>query len=281
MGLFRYTRMTLVREIALIAAGVVFGAPFYILIVLSLKSQSQIVLSPLSFPVHPHWHNYWEMWAGTSSMNITIGRSLVNSIVVTVGSVVLLIAVGSICAYTLARRQSRLSGGLYLLFVSGIIVPFQLGVIPLYVALRQLHLVGTYFGLILLHVGLLMPMTVFLYTGFIRALPREYEEAAQVDGAGLIRTLFRVVLPLLRPITGTVAVLTGLFCWNDFFLSLIFLSGSKNQTLPVALYQFVGNYVEQWNLIFPTVVIALAPMACFYLFAQKQLIRGFTGGIRG
>ena len=144
------------------------------------------------------------------------------------------------------------------LFVAGIVVPFQLGVIPLYVALREYHLIGTYFGMILLHGGLLMPLTVFLYAGFIRALPREYEEAAQVDGAGLIRTLVQVVLPLLRPITGTVAVLTGLFCWNDFFLPLIFLSGSKNQTLPVAVFQFVGNYTEQWNLIFPTVVIALA-----------------------
>jgi raffinose/stachyose/melibiose transport system permease protein len=96
-----------------------------------------------------------------------------------------------------------------------------------------------------------------------------------------MRTFGRVVLPLMKPITGTVAVLAGLFCWNDFFLSLIFLSGSKDQTLPVALYQFVGNEIEQWNLIFPTVVIALLPMLVFYLFAQKALIKGFTGGIRG
>jgi raffinose/stachyose/melibiose transport system permease protein len=135
--------------------------------------------------------------------------------------------------------------------------------------------------MILLNTGLLMPLTVFLYTGFIRRLPREYEEASQVDGASLMRTFTRVVVPLLRPITATVAVLTGLFCWNDFFLSLIFLSGSKNQTLPVALYQFVGNEIEQWNLIFPTVVIALLPMLVFYLFAQRSLIKGFTGGVRG
>jgi raffinose/stachyose/melibiose transport system permease protein len=281
MGLFRYTRKTFAREVVLLAVAVVFGAPFYILVVLSLKSNLQIATSPLSFPLHPHWHNYWQMWEGTSNMNITIGRSLLNSIITTTGSVALLISAGSICGYALARRQSRLSTGLYMLFVAGIIIPFQLGVIPLYVGLRHYHLVGTYLGMILLQAGLLMPLTVFLYTGFIRALPREYEEAAQVDGAGLVRTLVRVVLPLLKPITGTVAVLTGLFCWNDFFLSLIFLSGSKNQTLPVAVYQFVGNYTEQWNLIFPTVVIALAPMAFFYLFAQKQLIKGFTGGIRG
>jgi raffinose/stachyose/melibiose transport system permease protein len=281
MGPFRYTRWTALREAVLIIVALIFGAPFYILVVLSLKSQAQIALSPLSLPLHPDWHNYWQMWEGTSSMSVTIGHSLINSLVVTAGSVTLLVAVGSLCGYVLARSQSRLSYGLYLLFVAGIIVPFQLGIIPIYVALRHLNLIGTYLGLILLHGGLLMPMTVFLYAGFIRVLPREYEEAAHVDGAGTARTLMHVVLPLLRPITGTVAVLTALFCWNDFFLSLIFLSGSKNQTLPVALYQFVGNYVEQWNLIFPTVVVALAPMALFYLFAQKQLIKGFTGGLRG
>jgi raffinose/stachyose/melibiose transport system permease protein len=281
VGLFRYTRRTLVRELFLIAVAVVFAAPFYIVVVLSLKSNTQVALSPLALPLHPHWQNYVQIWKTTSSANVTIGRSLVNNLIITAGSVALLISIGSLCGYVLARRPSKLSNGVYLLFLAGIIFPFQLGIIPLYVALRRLDLVGTYFGMILLNAGLLMPLTVFLYTGFIRRLPREYEEASQVDGAGLIRTFTRVVVPLLRPITGTVAVLTGLFCWNDFFLSLIFLSGSKDQTLPVALYQFVGNEIEQWNLIFPTVVIALLPMLVFYLFAQKSLIKGFTGGIRG
>jgi raffinose/stachyose/melibiose transport system permease protein len=281
MGLFRYTWRTLGREVLLLSVGVIFAVPFYIVIVLSLKSNVQIMTDPLSFPIHPDWHNYWKLWQGTANMNITIGRSLLNSLVVTVGSVAVLISVGALCGYTIARRQSKLSTVVYLLFVAGLIVPFELGLLPLYVTFRQYHLVGTYVGIILLQAGVLMPLSVFLYAGFIRALPREYEEAAQVDGAGLVRTLFRVVLPLLKPITGTVAVLTGLFCWNDFFYPLIFLSGSKNQTLPVGVFQFVGDYTYQWNLIFPTVVIALAPMTIFYLFAQKRFIKGFSGGIRG
>jgi len=122
---------------------------------------------------------------------------------------------------------------------------------------------------------------VFLYTGFIRGLPRDYEEAAQVDGAGHLRTYLRVVFPLLRPITGTVAVLTALFTWNDFFLSLIFLGGTHNQPITVAIYGFVGENISQWNLIFATVGIAIAPMALAYMFVQKQLIRGFVSGIRG
>lgn len=281
MGLFRYSRRTFGREVILGAVGLLFAIPFYIVVVLSLKSNQEIATSPLSFPLHPHWSNYRDVWRGTANMNVTIGRSLVNNIIVTAGSVALLISVGAVCGYVLARRQSRLSTGLYMLFVAGIVIPFWLGLIPVYVTMREYHLTGTYLGMILLHGGLFMPLTVFLYTGFIRMLPREYEEAAQVDGAGMFRTLLWVVLPLLKPITGTVAVLTGLFCWNDFLLSLIFLSGSKNQTLPVAVYQFVGNETFQWNLIFPTVVIALAPMLVFYLFVQKTLIKGFAGGVRG
>ena len=101
--------------------------------------------------------------------------------------------------------------------------------------MTKLHLTGTYHGFILLNIGLLMPLTVFLYTGFVRALPKEYEEAAQVDGAGVLRTFRRVVFPLLRPITGTVVVLTSVITWNEFFLPLVYLSGGERQPLPVAV----------------------------------------------
>ena len=126
-----------------------------------------------------------------------------------------------------------------------------------------------------------MPLTVFLYTGFIRALPRDYEEAARVDGAGIVRTYARVVFPLLRPITATVAALIGIVVWNEFFITLIFLAGSHAETLPVAVYSFVNDYGAQWNLIFAGVAITVAPVLVFYLFAQRQLIRGFSGGVKG
>ena len=135
--------------------------------------------------------------------------------------------------------------------------------------------------MILLWVGIATPVSVFLYTGFIRALPPDYEEAARVDGASTLRTFVRVVFPLLRPVTATVAILTGLFVWNDFFVSLIFLSGSDRQTLPVQIYSFVGEFATQWNLVFAAIVIALIPVMLFFIVAQRQLIRGFSGGIRG
>ncbi|BDZ47738.1 carbohydrate ABC transporter permease [Naasia aerilata] len=204
-----------------------------------------------------------------------------NSVIITVGSVVMLIVFGSIAAYVISRRPGRLGGAAYVSFVVGIILPFQLAIIPVYVALRVLGLLGTHIGMIILYTGLLMPLTVFLYTGFARALPRDYEEAAAIDGASKISIFLRIVFPLLSPATGTVAILTGLIVWNDFFNALIFLSGSKSTTLPVMVYSFVGENVTAWNLVFTVVIISMIPILAFYLFAQKKFIQGFAGGMKG
>jgi raffinose/stachyose/melibiose transport system permease protein len=174
-----------------------------------------------------------------------------------------------------------LSSVLYVLFVVGIILPFQLAIIPIFVGMKHLGLVGNYLGMIVLNVGLLMPLTVFLYTGFIRALPRDYEEAARVDGAGVFRSFFRVVLPLLLPVTGTAAILLGIIVWNEFFVALIFLAGTRYQTMPVAIAAFVGDYITRWNLILAGVAIAIAPVLTFYLVVQRHLIRGFSVGVKG
>ncbi|HVC88957.1 MAG TPA: carbohydrate ABC transporter permease [Gaiellaceae bacterium] len=252
--------------------------PIYFLAVGSVKPNEQNFSSPFALPSRIDFGVYSQAWKGSG--NGTLGRSLESSLIITIASIVALIVLGSLAAYVVARASNRLGNGLYLLFVLGIILPFQLAIIPTYSAFRHIHLVGNYAGMVVLWTGLLMPLTVFLYTGFIRALPRDYEEAARVDGATRMRTFVRVVFPLLRPVTGTVAILTGLIVWNDFFLSLVFLSGTKNVTLPVTVYSYVGVYASQWNLIFATVVVSVVPMLAFYLFAQKNLIRGFTGGIK-
>ena len=279
MLLNRYTRKTLFRELTLIALAAFWLIPFYFLVVVSLKPQQEVFTGdPVAFPKHPTLGNYAEAWRGTGV--VTLSDALKSSLIITVGSVLTLIVLGSICAYALGRRKDRIGTGLYLLFVIGIILPFQLGIVPAYVALREMHLSGTYQGMILLYTSLLMPLTVFLYTGFVRTLPRDYEEAAYVDGASRRRTFIKVVFPLLSPVTATVAVLTALIIWNDFFVQLIFLAGGKRQTMPVAVYSFVGEFAAQWHLIFAAVLVSIAPLLLFYVFAQRALIRGFTGGIK-
>jgi raffinose/stachyose/melibiose transport system permease protein len=274
----RYTRGNLVRELVLILVGAVYCLPFYLLVAIALESTTQMFKTPLSFPWPPHFGNFSEAWSTGGQAGL--GHALAGSLVITVSSVAALIVIGSLCAYTIARRTGRLSTFVYMTFVLGIILPFQLAIIPLYVAMRHLGLVGNYLGMIVLNVGLLMPLTVFLYAGFIRALPRDYEEAARVDGASLLRTYARIVFPLLRPITGAVAVLLAVIVWNEFFIALIFLSGS-HPTLPLALYSFASAYVTRWNLIYAGVAITIAPILAFYLLAQRQLIRGFSAGVKG
>lgn len=278
MGLFRYTFRTFSRELVLILLAALWWVPFYFLTIVSLKSSGDLLADPFAFPRHLTFGNYSAAWSGVAGD--TLGSALVSSLIITVGSVLALIVIGSVCAYAIARREGRLGTGLYLLFLVGIIIPFQMGIIPIYSALRTLGLNGTYPGMILLYTGLMMPLAVFLYTGFARTMPRDYEEAAYMDGASRLRTFVRVVFPLLRPATAAVAVLTSVIVWNDFFSQLVFLGGSSHQTLPVIIYSFVGEYSSQWNLIFAAVVITLAPVLAFYLFAQRQLVRGFSGGIK-
>lgn len=275
----RYSRKTLAWEISLLLLAVAFCLPLYFLASISLKAPQDLFTSPMAFPLDPHFENFSRAWEVRRSGGLR--TALISSVIITVGSVAMLIVIGSLCAYAIARRPGKLSATLYTLFVLGIIVPFQLSVLPIFVLFRNLGLIGTYLGMIILWVGILTPLTVFLYTGFVRTIPRDYEEAARMDGAGMVRTFVQVVFPLLRPITGTVAILTGLFIWNDFFASLIFLGGSGRETLPVAIYSFVGEYLTQWNLVFAALLIALAPLLVFFLIAQKQMIRGFSGGIRG
>jgi raffinose/stachyose/melibiose transport system permease protein len=280
VGLSRYGPRVLLRELALLLVALFFCLPFLLLIGISLETTQQTYRDPLSLPRPVRLGNYSEAWNTGGDRGLV--HSFQTSLIITVSSVVVLIVLGSLCAYAIARRAGRLSNALYVLFVIGIILPFQLAFIPVFAAMRHLGLVGNVTGMVVLNVGLLMPLTVFLYTGFIRALPRDYEEAARVDGAGTLRTYARVVLPLLWPITATVALLIGIIVWNEFFPALVFLgTSSRDQTVPVALYSFFSAAGEQWNLILAGVVIAVAPVLAFYVFAQRHLIKGFVGGVKG
>lgn len=274
----RYRPQTFAREVGLLILAVIWWVPFYILFTVSLKPQLEVMTSPFSLPSDVQFGNFAKAWQGSGGVGL--GTALINSLIITAGSVLALIAIGSVSAYVVARQRARLSAALYLGFISGILLPAQLGIVPIYVFLRQIGLLGTHAGAVLLYTSLLLPLSVFLYTGFVRALPRDYEEAAFIDGASRWRAFISIVFPLLSTVTGTVAVLTALIVWNDFFTQLVFFGGgTNNQTLPVAIYSFVGEYESQWNVVFSAVAIALLPVLVLYFFAQRNLVKGFTGGI--
>jgi len=171
--------------------------------------------------------------------------------------------------------------GLYVLFLLGIILPFQLGMIPLFRFVDDLGLLGSYQGMIVFYTGIQLPFTVFLYTGFIRALPSDYANAALIDGAGHLQAFTKVVFPLLRPITGTVVILNAVFIWNDFLTPLLYLGGSSKETVPVRVFAFVGQYVSDNGLVFAGLVLAALPIIVIFLLLQRYVIKGFAGGLKG
>lgn len=273
---FRYGLRTFALELLMIAVAVAFLFPVYALVTLSLKDQRQVAASPLSPPTAPTLDNYGNAWQKAS-----FGDALVNSTVITVVSVVVLIGIGSFAAYFIARCHTRMGYGLYVLFLLGIVLPFQLGMIPLFSMADGAGLLGTYQGMILFYTGIQLPFTIFLYTGFIRALPNDYADAALIDGASHFRAFRQVVFPLLRPVTGTVLILNAVFVWNDFLTPLLYLGGSDKETIPVRVFSFVGQYVSDNGLVFAGLVLAALPILAIFLVLQKYVIKGFSSGLKG
>lgn len=277
----KYTWRSLVLEIIVILAAALLLLPFWILVVGSLKTLPETQSSAaIALPSQPTIDNFVTLLSPASASSGNVFAGLLSSVVITGGSVILLIAIGSLAAYVLARSTSRWSTRFYYMFLLAIILPTQLGTLPLYIAARKLELAGTIWGMILIYTGLFLPLAVFLYGNFFRSLPRDYEEAALIDGASRFQSFARVVFPLMGPATGTTSILAGLVIWNDFFAALIFLAGTDNQTLPVVLYSFVGSLVSQWNLIFALVLISMIPILIFYAIAQRKFIQGFSGGVK-
>lgn len=271
----RYTWRTGVLEAVMVVTGLLFVFPLYVLVNISLR-RSDDQTSDLVPTTAPSLANYVDAWQQAG-----LAGALVNSIVVTGVSCLLIVAFASMAAYPLARVTRRWSAWAFAFFLLGLLLPFQLALIPLYQTVRDLGLLGTVWSVVLVSVGLQMPFSIFLYTTFLRVMPLEYEQAAAIDGAGPLRAFWSVVLPLLRPITGTVVILNAITVWNDFLTPLLYLSGSTQQTLPVAIYSFVGQYVSQWGIIFAGLVISILPILLVYFLLQQYIIKGFASGLKG
>jgi raffinose/stachyose/melibiose transport system permease protein len=146
--------------------------------------------------------------------------------------------------------------------------------------MRDLGLIGSVWSLILFYSGLQVPFATFLYVGFLRALPTDYEEAAMLDGCSPIRAFTHVVFPLLRPITGTVVILNAVFVWNDFLTPLLYLSGTGTATMPLAISTFVAQYLSNYNVVFAGLLVGMLPVLIAYFLMQRSIIKGFSGGLK-
>jgi ABC-type glycerol-3-phosphate transport system permease component len=201
-----------------------------------------------------------------------------NSLVVAGATTALCVTLGALCAYALARLQFRGKTPILAFILAVSMFPQITIVSPLYAVLRGLGLIDTYPGLILPYVTFAMPLTVWLLVGFFQALPRELEEAAFVDGASRLGTVIRIVLPLSAPGLATTAIITFIYCWNEFLFALSFTVGPDRQTVPVAIALFRGQYQVPWGQILAATVVATGPVALLVLVFQRGIIRGLTAG---
>jgi raffinose/stachyose/melibiose transport system permease protein len=275
----RYNYKSAIREGLIWFVALALLSPFYVLFNIALKSRDEFHKNgAFALPEKPTLDNFAHVLSSENSA--TIYGGIFNSFLITAIAVFGLIVFGSVTAYILMRRATKLSKFAYYMVLVGIIVPAQLGLVPLYIGAQALGLLGSTWGLGIIYIAMLMPLAVFLYGGFVRALPTEYEEAANLDGAGRFRSFVQVVFPLLAPATGTVATMVGIIVWNDFNTPLIFLGGTSSPTLPVAIYTFVGEFNIEWNNIFALLILAMIPITILYLVFQKKFIQGFSGGIK-
>ncbi len=251
----------------------VYIAPFYICIVYSLKNREETALSPIGLPAKIHFENYIRAVEVSSFFN-----ALKNSFIVTVFSVIIIIIASSMAAYIISRYNNKFYNVIYYLFLASIMLPFQVIMFPFYKMMFNLHLINTLPGLIIALAGINLGFNFFLYTGFVKTVPRSMEESAVIDGCSLYRTFWQIIFPLLKPINVTVIILSALGCWNDFQTSLILVQKKNVSTLPLVQYYFMGQYSSELNMAFAAIILSMIPILLFYLFAQKHIIRGVTAG---
>lgn len=266
-------RNTVVLEAVMIAAAIVFFIPFYFIVAMTFKSPEEMAGFPLSLPGSLRFDNYADTWRMMRFPTV-----LGNTLLITASAVAVLVLFGSLAAYPLARKTNRIYNFLYIYFIAGIMVPFQLAMVPLYRFVNALHLVNTYHGAVLIYSAINLPMAIFLYAGFLKATPRELEEAAWIDGCSRFRAFWVAVFPIVKPATATVAVLCSLSTWNDFIIPLLFLQDQDRRTITIELYMFVGEHVTNWSLLFPGMVLSVIPLLAAYLFLQKYIIKGIAAG---
>ncbi|MBO0982626.1 carbohydrate ABC transporter permease [Rathayibacter sp. SD072] len=254
----------------------IFLIPVYILINLAIRPPGD--LTPAIIPSsRPTLGNFVAAWTGSA-----LPGAIVTSVVVTALSTVAVLVIATMAAYPLARSMSRLSTATFYVFLTGLLLPFQLALLPLYAQMRDLHLLGSIWSLVIFYGGTQMPFTIFLITTFLRtSVPLEYEEAGRIDGCSNSRVFLSIVVPLLRPVLGTAVILIGVGIWNDFFTPLLYLAGGSQKTIPVALYEYVGQYSSNWPLIFASLIISMIPILGIYLLFQRYVIQGFAGGLKG
>lgn len=264
----RYAKITILVIITLL-----YLIPFVLIILNSLKSTTAIISNPLTLPATLDVGNFVHAY---KAMHYVV--AFFNSLIITVFSVALITLLSSMTAHLFVRRPTRLNQFLFLLLVASMIIPFQAIMIPLVKIYGSLKMLDSKWTLIFMYIGFGASLAVFIFHGFIKAIPLELEEAATIDGSSRLQTFFLIVFPLLRATVVTVVILDVLWIWNDFLLPSLVLIAPLNRTLPLSTFAFFGTYTVEYGRLMAALVMTVAPLIVFYLFLQRQVIQGITEG---
>ncbi|ANU12014.1 binding-protein-dependent transporters inner membrane component [Planococcus antarcticus DSM 14505] len=247
-------------------------APFYLMFVNSFKSKKEIFMDTISLPEQWSFDNYI-----TAFEELDFMRTLFNSLLITVVSVVLIIVFSAMAAYALSRAKSRLSTVLFFTFVAAMLIPFQSVMIPLVTVFGQFEMLNRG-GLIFMYLGFGASLSIFLYHGALNNVPRSLDEAATIDGANRWQVFWHIIFPILKPITVTVAILNIIWIWNDYLLPSLVINTPGSETIPLKMFFFFGEYTKQWHLALAGLTLAIVPVIIFYFFAQREIIKGVSDG---
>ena len=253
-------------------------SPFYISLVYALKESTDITVNRLAWPEHPTLNNFFRVIF--ENEQFLVGYK--NSILTTIPSVIILMTATSMAAYVLARFSNRFYKGLYLLFISGILIPIQCIMLPLYLNFFNMGLTNSNLGFVIARTGLQIPISILVVTSFVKTVPLDLEEAAKIDGCGRFSMFWRIVFPLMKPVNATQLVLNTLFIWNDYTTAVILLRKPEARTLILAQMAYFNEYTSELNLAFAFFILAMLPILLLYFCMQKYIVSGIMmGAVKG
>lgn len=267
-------RRLAVTEAIMIVIAVIWFIPIYYLIVTTFKTPKEASAGPLSLPRVWVFQNYIDAFK-----NMEYPRSLFNTMEITVLAVGIIVLVTSLAGYALARTKTRWGNRLFLLFLAGLMVPFQMNIVSLFKIVKNVGLMNTVWAVILVDVAINVPQGTFLFKEFIESsVPKELEEAAEIDGCSVLKKFFVIILPLLKPVIATVVILVTLNVWNEFMTPLLFIQSRENDVILQEVSRNIGQFATDWTALFPMMMLGVAPLMIFYIFMQKYIISGVAAG---
>ena len=263
----------IVLFVVTILLAILFLYPVFFALISAFKSNGDILKNPIALPTSFYTQIFKDLFAQSD-----FATAILHSVFLTVVSEVLIVCIVPMAAYGIERRKSKTTSLIYTYFLAGMMIPFHLYMFPLFKEMKVFHIFGNMVGPIVCYISGSIAFGTLLYCSFLKGIPLEIEEAAQIDGCTPFQTFWKVTFPLLGPCTGSMVILNGLGIWNDYLMPYLALPSGKAKTITVEIASFVGQYTARWDIVFAGTVISIVPALIIFCMFQKYFVKGITAG---